>query len=207
MKKRFTYNAIVCGCKAFLDYLNVIFFGVMTSIGLFLLFLAGIVGAALSARAFIPEDMIPFFMQIFTILGIALSIIAAGWLTLALDKLYLLIVDGNTVHVRAMFSLTLRQIISGIGAWVLYNGIGFIGIICGVIPGIIWFMRAAFYPWLVIEKNMGAIASLKESFKISSGHNGQLFGLLVVTSLLACIPVIGSVIGALAYVYVYKKVL
>ncbi len=206
MKKKFTYDALVYGCKAFFAHLDVLFFAIVSCLALFIGLLAALVAVPLSIRAIIGAGSVPLFMQFFTVFSIVAILSIAGWLTFALDALYLQLGIEDDGRVATMFSLPIHQIMQAIVAWILYNVIGLLGLLLGVVPGVIWFMRAAFYPWIIIQKDITAIEALKESFYDSRPYNWQLFGLLIATLLLSSIPVVGSIIGNLAYVYVYKKI-
>jgi len=55
-----------------------------------------------------------------------------------------------------------------------------LGFIAFIVPGIIIAMGLAFVPYLVVERGLGPIDAIKESWRITKGHKWQLF-LLVLT--------------------------
>jgi uncharacterized membrane protein len=64
-----------------------------------------------------------------------------------------------------------------LGAHILTGIALFIGFICLIIPGIILAVGLAFVPYLVVERGLGPIESMKESWRITKGHKWTLFQL------------------------------
>ncbi len=78
-----------------------------------------------------------------------------------------------------------------LGATILYGLIVLGGLILFVVPGIIWAIKYQFARYLIIDKKMGIIDSLKRSGEITMGQKGQLF--------LFCLLMLGvTILGALA---------
>ncbi len=95
---------------------------------------------------------------------------------------------------------------------ILYTLIVIAGLILLVIPGIVWSIKFFFFGYAVLDKKMGPIDALKESYRITSGAELELFLLgLVMTGvvILGVIPFIGvgllltipTAMAAVAHVY------
>jgi uncharacterized membrane protein len=66
-----------------------------------------------------------------------------------------------------------------LGAHILTVIIVALGFIAFVIPGIILAVGLGFVPFLVVERGLGPIEAMKESWRITKGHKWQLFLLLL----------------------------
>jgi uncharacterized membrane protein len=56
-------------------------------------------------------------------------------------------------------------------------GIVAIGFIMLIIPGIVFAIRLSLVPYLVMDKNLDAIAAVKESWRLTQGHGWTIFGM------------------------------
>jgi len=73
-------------------------------------------------------------------------------------------------------------------------GLGFIAL---VVPGIIIAVGLEFVPYVVIERGLGPIDSIKEAWQITKGHKWQLFLLLLALLGLNFLGAVALVIGLL----------
>ncbi|HWK39229.1 MAG TPA: DUF975 family protein [Hyphomicrobium sp.] len=78
-----------------------------------------------------------------------------------------------------------------LGAHILTGIVVALGFLAFVVPGIILALGLAFVPYLVVERGLGPIEAMKESWRVTKGYKGQM-GLL----LLALIGII--ILGLLA---------
>ena len=86
------------------------------------------------------------------------------------------------------------------------------GFIALIIPGIIIAIGFMFAQYLVIDKELGSVESLKESWHITKGHRWDLFVLVIVLSILNIIGTLALLVGLLisipvtmlATVYAYR---
>ena len=84
-----------------------------------------------------------------------------------------------------------------LGAYLLILLIVIVGFILLVIPGIIASLGLSFATYLVIDRGMQPVASIKESWRITKGHKWQLFLLLVSLMLLNILGLIALFVGIL----------
>ncbi len=80
-----------------------------------------------------------------------------------------------------------------LGAHILTLIVVTLGFIALFIPGVILAMGLAFVPYLVVERGLGPIEAMKESWRITKGHKWQI--LLLVLALVGI-----NLLGALALV-------
>ncbi|MFH1297077.1 MAG: hypothetical protein ABIJ04_07385 [Bacteroidota bacterium] len=91
-------------------------------------------------------------------------------------------------------------------------GIAFLALI---IPGIIVACRLAFVPYLVMDKNLDAIAAVEESWRMTKGYGWTIFGMGVVSILIAIAGLLCLVVGIIpafiwisaAFATIYQTVL
>ena len=95
-----------------------------------------------------------------------------------------------------------------------YLGIVIVGSILLIVPGIIWGLRYQFFPYLVVEKGMGAREALRKSRDIAKGHTWSLFVLALIVlfiNIIGGITIVGFIltvpISFMTMVYVYRKLL
>lgn len=154
--------------------------------------------------------------------GITLFVIGYGiaWLILmigsyliqmAIIRATLMITNGEAVDLKRMFSTD--RIGTFIGAAVLVALGTYIGMILCILPGLIFMFFSFFFGWFVLDKQMGAVDSIKASFQLVNANMGTMVGffigciiayavgaILCGIGLLVAIPVIVLSTG-----YVYKR--
>ncbi len=145
------------------------------------------------------------------ILSLASSVISV-WLGLGLIRIVLDLVDGHKSELTRLFSQS-GVLVQAIIAGILSGLIIAIGFMLLVIPGIIFAMKLQFVSSLIIDKKLGPIAAIKESWRITDGSLGNLFIFLVlllvlnfVAMLLLLIPLLITLpVSYVAWVCVYRK--
>ncbi|NMC36555.1 DUF975 family protein [Candidatus Beckwithbacteria bacterium] len=181
---------------------------VKQNLGFFLLLLLILFGISFMS-SFVTkalEDGPVFLTIIFQLISTAISLMIG----LGMMKITLAFVDGEKPEFNELFS-TLPYIVKYFLASILYGLIVTVGLVLLIVPGIMWAIKYAYMPFVIIDKNLGPIEALKESAKITKGSRWQilLFGLTMigveilgllalVVGLLVAVPV---VMVASAYVY------
>lgn len=145
--------------------------------------------------------------------GIAMLVMVLGSfiVQMAIIRATLMITNGEQVTLNRMFST--ERIGTFLGAAVLVAILTYIGFILCVIPGIIVMFFSFFFGWFVIDKQMGAVESIKASFALVNSNVGTMIGfyigamiaymigaILCGIGLIVAIPVI-----VLATGYIYKR--
>ncbi len=70
-----------------------------------------------------------------------------------------------------------------------------IGFLALIVPGIIVACRLAFVPYLVMDKNLDAIAAIEESWRMTKGYGWTIFGMGVVSFFIAIAGFLCLIIG------------
>lgn len=113
----------------------------------------------------------------FSLIVVLLSI-AGGVAKLLIDlgsiKIALKIHDNQEVKVADLFSCR-EFILRYLGGYILYFGIILTGFLLLVIPGIIWAIRLQFFSYLVVDKGLGPVQALRQSWGMTRGQTWRLF--------------------------------
>lgn len=147
------------------------------------------------------------------VINIVSYIVSMG-VSLGSIKVFLKFVDRKKPEFSDLFSLfKVTLLFRYFLASLLYGLAVFFGFILLVIPGIYFAIKYEFYPYFIVDKNMGVFESFSKSGQMTKGHIWNLFllGLLlflitlagvvaVLVGLLVALPVVG-----LALTYVYRK--
>ena len=52
-----------------------------------------------------------------------------------------------------------------------------VGLVFLIIPGVVFYLRTRFVPYLVVEEGMQAVPAIRESFRLTRDHVGTLIGI------------------------------
>lgn len=107
---------------------------------------------------------------IFAILFAALNIFIA----IGIIQIFLKISRGGEAKVLELIG-DYKYFWKFLGATLLYVLIVLVGYLLLIIPGIIWQYKYSYYAYLIVDKEMGIVDSLKESGKITYGYKWKLF--------------------------------
>ncbi len=132
-------------------------------------------------------------------------------ITLGLIRIALAFVDGRKPEFRELFKTD--RIISYVGGSILYTLWIFLGLILLIVPGIIWSIKYQYYPYLIVDKGLGAAQSIRMSGQITKGAKWDIFVLGLLLGLLNILGVILLIVGLLwtvptamiAAAFVYRK--
>ncbi|KYF49925.1 hypothetical protein BE08_19555 [Sorangium cellulosum] len=140
--------------------------------------------------------------------GLAISSYFAGGLSMLLLK----VARGqpysfNDILAGGQFFLPIlgAQILTTIGV--------FVGALFLVVPGVILALGLSMTTMCIVDKNLGTIDAMKESWRITTGHKGGLFVYALLTfalilgGLLACCvgTIVAAPIVAVGYAYIYLR--
>ncbi len=126
-------------------------------------------------------------------------------------RIFLKIHEGQPVEFEDLFKsypLFWRYI----GVSILFPLLVLVGLVLLIIPGLFWAIRFSFSQIAMVDKNLGPVAAMKESYRITKGLFWKLFLFWIVIifiNILGSILFIGTLVSlpvsAIASVYVYKE--
>ena len=144
--------------------------------------------------------VVGFVSAIFTM------VVALGVMRMALR-----FVDGDRGELADLFA-QIPLIIPYFVASIVVGIITTVGFMLLIIPGIYWALRFQFFGWVIVDKEVGPLEAMQESWEITRGSALNLFLfavlLLAVNVLGACALVIGLLVtvplSVVAMGYVYR---
>ena len=128
---------------------------------------------------FIVAILIVWLMSAFPAIWDSWVVYAVAWLfamvvTLGVMRMSLRFVDeerGELVDLFAKIPLIIPYLIASI----IVGIIVMIGFCLLIIPGIYLALRLQFFGWAIVDKELGPIAAIQESWEITQGSAGNLF--------------------------------
>lgn len=97
---------------------------------------------------------------------------------------FLLAARGESFEVKRMFEV-FKNWGNAVLANILQAVIVGVGVVFLIVPGIIFGCKLAFVPYLIVDRRMDAVAAIKESWRLTSGHAWKVFGIGFVAMFLA----------------------
>ena len=196
------------------EMLSFTFNSILNDIGLWLLVdlcsIAIAVVAALGVTVFIAATWPPLGFQLFLLIifSIVLFKIIYGIIALGLAQIGLDFYDHGTSSLGRLFSAK-HLIFNYIIASFLYAVVTAIGFMLLIVPGIIFMLLFSLYTTAMVDRNLGPIEALSESYRITKGHLLELFLVMVIALIIFALPIIGVLFGGITLklfeVYVYRK--
>ncbi len=142
---------------------------------------------ALLMVAFVVYQIVQGVVQGFFGEGILASLVSLGFTVLTLFfqigfiKIILKLIDGHKAEISELWAYP-QYLLRMIGASIIYGIIVMLGFILLIIPGIYLALRLQFYSYYIVDKNAGALDSLRMSWKATDKNviNIFLFMLLII---------------------------
>lgn len=106
------------------------------------------------------------------------------------------LLNGENPPISDLFSQG-DKLLSGVGATILYFLMVIVGLILLIIPGIIVALRFGLFQQAIVEKQLGAIDSLKYSWNLTRENSLSLFGLYFVCFFIVIAGVLAVLVGLL----------
>jgi len=155
------------------------------------------------------EETFPVLDLIFNILTLVISF----FLTIGTINIYLKIYDEKQPSIHDLYDVTPSLFFRCLLAAILVGLIVLVGLLLFIIPGIIIIIMLQYFIYIIVDKDLDSIESIKESRRITSGYKWDLLLLYIVLAGLNLLGILCFGIGllvtipvsSLAYIYVYKK--
>ncbi len=111
---------------------------------------------------------------VLVIFSLAYSILLTNPMSYGFSFAYLKAARGDTLDVKDMFEV-FHNYWNAVLANLLVGVIGIIGFVLLIVPGIILACKLVFTPYLVVDRKMGVIEAVKESWRMTNGHAWKVF--------------------------------
>ena len=161
-------------------------------LGLFLIEIVGLVIILPSGMGSVDPREGAAAFGILGILGIIYGILIVNPTEYGISFAYLKAARNDKLEIRDMFE-AFRNYRNVVLATLLVSVIILVGSFLLIIPGIIFTCKLTFTPYLIVDRRMGVIEAVKESWRMTNGHAWTVF----LIGLLA-IPI--SIVGLLCFV-------
>jgi uncharacterized membrane protein len=100
------------------------------------------------------------------------------------DWMYLRFIRDERANVAEMFQGFKKGYLNIVLANLLVVAIVGIGVILLLVPGIIFWCRLSFVPYLVMDKGLDPVAAIEKSWFMTRGHGWRIFGMYLLSILL-----------------------
>lgn len=89
----------------------------------------------------------------------------------------------------------------------------YIGLALCVVPGVIWMLGLMFYPIMIVDRGVGGVDALKQSWEMAKGQKMNLFvfallmGLVGIVGIIACCVgvFVAAPIGTIGLAFIYMR--
>lgn len=115
---------------------------------------------------------------------------------IAIANCSLKLADGQNIHFGDLFS-KLRFFFHVLIADALYILVVAIGLICFIIPGILFALRFGLYDLYIVDQGCGPIEALQKSWKTVKGYTWKWLGFAILTLLILFLGLLCFLVGLL----------
>jgi uncharacterized membrane protein len=180
----------------------------LVKLTLFMIIASGMFSAMTHQRGLARHDALLFL--ILRLAGIALSL----FLSLGMMKIFLSFKDSSQPKFEDLFSQG-HLLWNYFLATFLYILIVSVGLVMFIVPGIIWAIKYRMYAFLIVDKHMTPLESLRKSVELTDGVKWKLLLFGIVSFFVLLLGLIALIIGifaaipiiALAQTYIYRHLL
>ncbi len=131
---------------------------------------------------------------VITFVGGLISYAILYILSAGLYKMYVEASRGNAIQFKMLFgssNVAVKFFLSSI----LISLISLAGLFLFIIPGIIWGIKYSQVPYLIVDKNLGVFAALKESARLTYGAKWDLLGFSMFNTLIGFLGLLAIMLG------------
>lgn len=139
-------------------------------------------------------DDFAWFIFPFALFAIGFGIFISGPIGYSTKWVYLKAVRGEPFELKDMFAVFQRNYWNAVAANVVVGLIVGFGFVMLIVPGIIFAIRLAFVPYLIIDREMELTQALNKSWEMTKGYGGQIF-------LMGIIAFFVVILGLLAFFF------
>lgn len=146
--------------------------------------------AVTSAGAVLGGDA----MLALTFANAALGVVLGAFFGVGTTRIFLAAARGESPDFGLLFSGADR-FLPMLGTQILLGFAVVLGFICLVVPGVILALGFFYAPYLCVDQKLDPTDALRESWRITKGHKGNLFGLLIVSGFVVLAGLLALIVG------------
>ncbi|MBA2116510.1 hypothetical protein [Bremerella alba] len=125
------------------------------------------------------------------------DIFVAAPLSMGLTWVFLKAARYEHFTLSDIFAAFSRNYLHAVGAGLVKALLILAGLILLVVPGLYLLVKLAFVEYLIVDRKMGMIEAMKESWRITDGREGTLFALLAMSVLIFLGGMLLCLVGAI----------
>lgn len=111
-------------------------------------------------------------------IGLIFTLLEIGLVKISLDVSF-----GQKGEFSDLFSQA-HLILKYLAGKILYTLIVAVGLVLLIVPGVIWAIKFRFFPYFIVDKEIGPIQALKESARITEGAKMDLLLLFILCGII-----------------------
>jgi len=145
-----------------------------------------------------------FFPGVFVIL---FSVFITGPIGYSTSWVFLKAARGESYEIRDMFAVFERNYWNAVAANLVVGLIVVVGIFLLIVPGIIFAIRLAFVPYLIMDRKMELGEALDASWQMTKGYGGEIFLMGILAVLVVILGFIALFVGVIiSMIWIYLAV-
>jgi uncharacterized membrane protein len=123
----------------------------------------------------LPAERFPWMLAPVFMFGLAYGLFITGPIQYSVNWVFLKGVRGEKIEVQDMFAVFRKNFWNAVGANVVVGLIVGFGLLMLIVPGIIFAVRLAFVPYLVMDQEMELTEALSKSWEMTKGYGWHIF--------------------------------
>lgn len=115
------------------------------------------------------------------IIGLAYAFLFLPVIKYGKNYLFLKAIRDEEADLRLLFEGFKNKYTKIVLANLIVVALGVLGLILLIVPGIIVFVRLAFVPYLVMDKDLEPMQAVEKSWQLTRGHGWKIFGMAILS--------------------------
>lgn len=126
------------------------------------------------------NDHFHWYLMPFVFFAFGYGLFVVGPIKISVDWVFLKAVRSEKIEIKDMFAVFQKNYWNAVIAGVVVMIIVGIGIVMLIVPGIIFAVRLAFVPYLIMDREMEVMDALRTSWEMTKGYGWTIFGLVLI---------------------------
>jgi len=118
-----------------------------------------------------------WFLVPFVLFAFGYGLFVVGPIKYSVNWVFLKAVRSEKIEIKDMFAVFQKNYWNAVIAGVVVMTIVGIGMVMLIVPGIIFAVRLAFVPYLIMDREMEVMDALRGSWEMTKGYGWRIFGM------------------------------